>query len=241
MDLDMINKLLPVMFEGLKITLNVFWMTLVFSIPFGFILALLKRSKIKAVNWIVSTYIWLLRGTPLMLQLFFVYYGLPYFGKTFGLPETIIFDVNMFGINMQWQIGTSIVFPPFTAAIIAFTMNYGAYFAEIFRAGIESIDKGQFESAKALGYTYWQTMGKIIMPQMVRLTLPPVSNETITLVKDTALITAVSLVDLMRATQLRVADMANIAPFGVAAVFYLVLTLIITIGFRYLEKRFCRY
>lgn len=241
MDMAMLQKLIPVMLEGLKVTINLFWMTLLFSIPLGFFLALLRRSRIKPVNWLASAYIWLLRGTPLMLQLFFVYYGLPYFGQTFHLPEAFDLQMSLFGMNWVWTIKTSIVLPPFPAAVVAFTLNYAAYFAEIFRAGIASIDKGQYEGAKALGYSYPQTMRKIIIPQMVRLTLPPVSNETITLIKDTALVTAVSLVDLMRATQLRVAAMANITPFAVAAVFYLILTLIITMVFRGLERRLCKY
>lgn len=169
---------------------------------------------LKTVQKAVGVYIWLLRGTPLLLQLFFVYYGLPSFG---------------------------IILDRVPAACIAFVLNYAAYFAEIFRAGIQSIDKGQYESAKVLGFNYWQTMTRIILPQMVKRVLPPVSNETITLVKDTALVYAIGVGELLRATKTAVSRDAVTTPFLVAGVFYLVMTLVLTKLFDYLEARYDVY
>ena len=208
---------LPQLLNGLKVTLQLFFLTIILSIPLGFFTSLLRLSKIKPISWFTGVYIWALRGSPLLLQVFFVYFALPLIG-----PGWLKFD-------------------NFTAALIAFVLNYSVYFAEIFRAGINSIDIGQYEAAKALGFTYPQTMTKIIIPQMVRLVLPPVSNETITLVKDTALVSIVALVDLMRATQLRVASTSSISPFFIAGAFYLVMTLILTVFFNKLEKRLCSY
>ncbi|WP_253291195.1 amino acid ABC transporter permease [Acetivibrio sp. MSJd-27] len=224
--IEIIKLTLPSVAQGLIVTLELFAVTLVLSIPLGYLIALMQRSKARIpllrwfLRWFAGGYTWLLRGTPLLLQIFFIYFGLPYIKiGTFQFPA-----LN----NML-------------ACIIAFTLNYAAYFGEIFRAGIESIDKGQYECAKALGYTGSQTMRKIIIPQMVRLVLPPVSNETITLVKDTALVSVVALNDIMRETQLKVSALSNVSPFIVAAVFYLVLTLVLTIIFNRLEKKLCNY
>jgi polar amino acid transport system permease protein len=152
---EIIQSLQPLM-KGLTVTIEVFALTIILSLPLGFLTALLRISRFKPLAWLTGVYIWVLRGTPLLLQLIFVYFGLPVIGITFD---------------------------SFTAAIIAFVLNYSVYFAEIFRAGIKSIDKGQYEASKALGLTNAQTMTKIIIPQMVRLVLPPVSNETITQTK----------------------------------------------------------
>ena len=205
---------------GMLVTGKIFLYTLVLSIPLGFLISLLRISKFKVFSALASVYIWELRGTPLLLQIFFVYYGLPY--------------LNLFGLKLP-------SLDNFTSAIIAFVLNYAAYFAEIFRAGIASIDKGQYEGAKALGYTYWQTMRRIIIPQMARVVLPPISNETITLVKDTSLVSVVALEDVMRLTNTRVSSTASVAPFGVAAVFYLLMTLILTVLFNKLDKRYNQY
>jgi polar amino acid transport system permease protein len=197
--------------EGSFVTVKLFFITLVFSIPLGLLVALIRVSNKKLVKYITDVYIWLARGTPLLLQIFFVYYGLPSFG---------------------------IVLDRFPAAIFAFILNYTAYFAEIFRAGIQSIDKGQYEGADVLGMTYWQTMLRIILPQMTKRVLPPVSNEVITLVKDTALVNAIGLVDLLRAANIAVVRDFNILPFGIAAVFYLLMTLVLTRIFGKLEQKF---
>lgn len=216
---EIIQVTIPELLKGMKITLEIFGVTLLLAIPLGFLVSLLRISKIKVIQWLTAAYIWVLRGTPLMLQLFFVYYGLPY--------------ISIFGMKLA--------FDPLPATLIAFVLNYSAYFAEIFRSGIESIDKGQYEGAKALGLSSWQTMRTIIVPQMVRVVLPPVSNETITLVKDTALASTLALVEMMRAAQLKVSATASAVPFLGAAVFYLLLTLVLTIIFSRLEKAVCKY
>lgn len=199
---------------GLNVTLGLFGFTILLSIPLGLLVSLGAMSSFKPLSWLVKGYIWILRGTPLLLQLMFVYFGLP-----------MLFQINI---------------DNFTAAVIAFVLNYAAYFAEIFRAGIQSIDKGQFEAAKALGLSGVQTMWKIIIPQTVSRILPPVGNEAITLVKDTSLVSIIALSDIMRQTYNIVMRETNVAAFVVPAVFYLIMTFILTKLFDFLEKRFSR-
>ena len=172
--MDYILSLIGPMAEGAKVTLSLFFITLVISLPLGLVLALARISKWRSLSTAVNGYIWLMRGTPLMLQLLFVYFALPF--------------VPVIGIRL----------PDFPAAVVAFALNYAAYFAEIFRAGIQSVDRGQYESSKALGLNYLQTLRRIVLPQMVRRVLPPMSNETITLVKDTSLIYVLALNDILR-------------------------------------------
>jgi len=200
--------------NGSAVTLELFFITIVFSVPLGLFVSLAKISRNRVLSTAMNVYIWLMRGTPLMLQVLFVFYGLPVLGVTVErLP----------------------------AAVIAFVLNYAAYLAEIFRAGIQSIDKGQYEGADVLGMTRWQTMRRIILPQTVKRVLPPVSNEIITLVKDTALVHVIGLGELTRAARIIVVRDFNLTPFIVAAVFYLVMTLILTWLFRKLEQRFSYY
>ena len=161
--MDYVISILPQMWEGTLETIRLFAITIVLSIPLGVLLALGRVSGFKALRDIIGVYVWLLRGTPLMLQLLFVYYGLPF------IP----------GIGVRLD--------DFPAAVFAFVLNYAAYFCEIFRAGIQAVPKGQYEAAHTLGMNYVQTMRRIVLPQVFRLILPPVSNETITLVKDTSL------------------------------------------------------
>ncbi len=212
--MDYILNMLGPLSQGAAVTLKLFFVTLVLSIPLGLALALLRISHFRPVSLAVNGYIWLMRGTPLMLQLLFVYFVLP----TIGVKLSA-----------------------FSAAIVAFTLNYAAYFAEIFRAGIQSINRGQYEGAKALGFTYAQTMRRIILPQMTKRILPPMSNETITLVKDTALVYVLALNDLLRMAYGIVQRDFTTAPFAVAAAFYLLMTLMLTWGFQYLEKRYAVY
>ncbi|MDR1702464.1 MAG: amino acid ABC transporter permease [Sporomusaceae bacterium] len=207
-------SILPPLIDGFKVTLEIFFCTIIFSVPLGFLLALARISEFKLLSGATGLYIWLLRGTPLMLQLFFFYFALPEMG---------------------------ILLSDFSAALAAFTLNYAAYFAEIFRAGIQAIERGQYEAAKTLGMTYTQTMRHIIMPQVVRHILPPVSNEIITLVKDTSLIYVLAMNDLMRITRSIVQRDFNTFPFLVAAAFYLGMTLLLTWFFRRLEKRYSVY
>ncbi|MDO6387755.1 MULTISPECIES: amino acid ABC transporter permease [Uliginosibacterium] len=215
--MDYILRILPQLIDGAGITIQVFLITLVLAVPLGLALALGRISRWPAVSVAVNGYIWLMRGTPLMLQMLFIYFALPF------VP------------------GIGIRLPDFPAAIVAFVLNYAAYFAEIFRAGIQSIDRGQYEGAKVLGLTYAQTMRRIVLPQMIRRILPPVSNETITLVKDTSLIYVLAMNDLLRAARGIVQRDFTTSPFVVAAAFYLLMTLLLTWGFQYLEKRYAAH
>ena len=202
------------MMEGAQITLEIFCVTLLLSLPLGLLVALCRISKLGPLRLLIEFYIWLMRGTPLMLQLLFVYFALP-----------------MVGIRL----------PDIAAALLAFTLNYAAYFAEIFRAGIQSIGRGQYEAAKSLGMTYTQTMRRIIVPQMIRHVLPPVSNETINLVKDTSLIYILAMNDLLRVARTIVQREFDMTPFFVAAVFYLAMTFVLTWGFKKLEAYYGKY
>lgn len=212
--MDYIIRIIPQMLEGSIVTAQVFLITIVLSIPLGVLLSLGRVSSITLLQKVIGLYVWLLRGTPLMLQLFFVYYALP-----------------AVGIRLD----------DFEAALVAFVLNYAAYFCEIFRAGIQAVPKGQYEAARTLGMDYVQTMRRIVLPQVFRLILPPVSNETITLVKDTSLVYVLAMNDLMRTTRNLVQRDFDITPFLVAGVFYLLATLVLTMLFERLEKCFSRY
>jgi polar amino acid transport system permease protein len=205
------------MMDGAAITLQMFFITLLLSLPLGLVLSLVRMSKYRPLSFLVETYIWLMRGTPLMLQLLFVYYALPL--------------IPYVGIKL----------PDFSAAILAFVLNYAAYFAEIFRGGIQSIERGQYEASKVLGMTYVQTMRRIILPQMIKRVLPPISNETITLVKDTSLIYVLAMNDLLRTARTIVQREFDMTPFVIAAVFYLAMTLVLTWMFNKLEQRYAAY
>ena len=202
------------MLDGTQITLEIFFVTLLLSLPLGMIAALGRLSSLKIISRIVEFYIWIMRGTPLMLQLLFVYFALP-----------------MIGIRL----------PDIAAALLAFTLNYAAYFAEIFRAGIQAVPKGQYEAAKTLGMSYPQTMRRIILPQVIRIVLPPVSNETINLVKDTSLVYILAMNDLLRVARTIVQREFDMTPFLFAAVFYLAMTFVLTWGFKKLEAHYGKY
>ncbi len=215
--MDYIISIIPQMLMGTVDTLRLFFITIVLAIPFGIVLAFCRVSSFKLLRNAVAAYVYVLRGTPLMLQLLFVYFGLPF--------------IPVIGVRLD----------DFPAAVLAFVLNYGAYFCEIFRAGIQAIPRGQYEAAKTLGMNYVQTMRRIILPQVFKIILPPVSNETITLVKDTSLIYVLAMNDLLRTTRNLVQRDFNIMPFVVAAVFYLVMTLVLTYGFNKLEKHYARW
>lgn len=202
------------MLEGSKVTLQIFFLTLVMSLPLGLIVAMARLSGLGILRWAMEFYIWIMRGTPLMLQLLFVYFALP-----------------MVGIRLN----------DLASALLAFTLNYAAYFAEIFRAGIQAIPRGQYEASKTLGFTYGQTMRHIIVPQMIARVLPPVSNETINLVKDTSLIYILAMNDLLRVARTIVQREFDMTPFFIAAVFYLVMTFLLTWGFKKLEAHYAKY
>ncbi|GAB1157656.1 amino acid ABC transporter permease [Paenibacillus illinoisensis] len=216
MSWDYISTILKPMLEGAQTTIFMFLLAIVLSIPLGFVVTLAMRSQIKPLAWIAHTYVYIMRGTPLLLQVFFFCFGLPL------LPV----------------IGEYLVFDRFVAAAIAFILNYAAYFAEIFRGGLLSIDKGQHEAAQVLGLTKWQTMTKVIIPQMIRVVLPATANESITLIKDTALLYAVAVPELLSYAQGVVNRDATLFPFFLAAIMYLLMTLVLTLLFKALEKRF---
>lgn len=212
-----LNEWIPQMAVGCVLTLKLFLVTILFSLPLGLCLTFLYTAKNPVINKIVGFYILIMRGTPLLLQIFFVYFGLPY--------------VPVVGKYL-------VINDRFTAGAVAFILNYGAYFAEIFRGGLLSVDKGQYEAAKVLGLTESQTKFKIVLPQMFRIALPAVSNEAIILIKDTALITVIGLTDLLKVTKTIVNRTTNISAFVVAAVFYLIMSYVLTLLFKQLEKKF---
>lgn len=187
------------MIDGVKIVLELFFFTTIFSIPLGIGIAFIRISKNKVARSVTSLYIWIMRGSPLLLQMMFLYYGLPL------LSDKLVFD-------------------RMPIAIIAFSINYAAYYAEIFRSGLESIDKGQFEAAQVLGFDKLTMYKRIILPQVIKRVLPPISNEFITLVKDTSLVYILGLNDLLRIATAASNREASLMPFVYAAVIYLVMT-----------------
>jgi len=204
--------------QGFLTTLSIFFLTLLGSLPLGLLITFGRRSKFTPLRSIIKFYISIMRGTPLMLQLIVVFYG-P--NLIFGIP-----------VPSNWR---------FIAAIVAFVINYAAYFAEIYRGGIESIPVGQYEAAEVLGYSKSQTFFKIILPQMVKRVLPSVTNEVITLVKDTSLARVVSVVELVKAAQDIVGLKSIIWPLFYIAAFYLAFSGLLTILFSKLEKKLNYY
>ena len=202
------------MIEGIKIVLALFAITLVLSVPLGIIVALLRLSKSKVIRGITSFYILIMRGTPLLLQMIVIFYGLPLIG---------------------------IVFDRFTAGAVAFVINYAAYFAEIFRGGIQSIDSGQREAAEVLGFDKVTMYKRIILPQVAKRVLAPVSNEVITLVKDTSLVYILGLNDILRISQIAMNRTASLMPLLWAGIIYLVFIAILTKIFQSMEKKYDYY
>ena len=210
----MFRQLLP----GMGASVSIFVLTLLFSLPLGLLVAFARMSKIKPLQGITKFYISIMRGTPLMLQLLVVYFG-PYY----------VFRQN---ISTEYR---------FYATIIGFSINYAAYFAEIYRSGIQSIPVGQREAAKVLGYSRVQTFWKIIFPQMVKRVLPPVTNEVITLVKDTSLAFVLAYAEMFTIAKQIAAAQTTIVPLFVAGLFYYIFNLIVAVGMEYLEKRLSYY
>lgn len=208
--MEYLASLVPFMLEGTVITLQLFFLTLIMALPLGVVFAVARLSHFKPLNIFMQFYIWVFRGTPLLLQLFFIYFGL-----------------GIIGISLD----------RFVAAVVAFVLNYSAYLAEIYRSGIQSIDRGQFEAADVLGLSRWQTLQKIILPQMFKRVIPPISNEVINLVKDTALVYAIGISELLRVAKIAALRDALFTPFIVAAVFYLIMTAVIQQFFKWLEAR----
>ncbi|GEN82596.1 ABC transporter permease [Sporosarcina luteola] len=215
MSFDYLLSILKPMLEGAQATIILFIVAIIVSIPLGFLLTLAVRSSIKPLAWLANTYIYVMRGTPLLLQLLFIVFGLPL------IPV----------------IGEYLVIDRFVAACLGFILNYAAYFAEIFRGGLLAIDKGQYEASKVLGLSRWHTMRHIVLPQMFRIALPAVANESVTLVKDTALLYAVAVPELLHFAQTAVNRDFTIVPFLLAGIIYLLITLCLTLFFKWLERR----
>lgn len=206
------------LFGSMGITMEIFFVTLITSLILGLGLALVRMTKIKLLSLLAKFYISVMRGTPLMLQLLVVYFG-PYF--IFGIPITQSYRLK--------------------AVLIGFALNYAAYFAEIYRSGISAIPVGQYEAARLLGYSRPQTFFRIVMPQVIKRIIPPVANETITLVKDTSLAFTLAVAEVFTVTKQLVAAESSMVPFVVAGVFYYVFNLLVAMFFDYLEKRLSYY
>ena len=204
--------------EGFLITVEIFVLTLLFSLPLGLIVAFGRMSGCKVIRIISKIYISIMRGTPLMLQLMVVYFG-PYF---------------IFGIRIS--MGYSLI-----AVFIAFAINYAAYFAEIYRGGIESMPVGQYEAAKILGYNKVQTFFRIILPQVIKRILPSITNETITLVKDTSMAFTISIAEMFTVAKQIGAAQTSVLPLLAAGVFYYIFNLVVASFMEYLEKKTSYY
>lgn len=212
--MDYVIEVMPFILSGLKTTMWVFGVTALFSIPLGLIVCLFRLSKIKVVSTITQTYILIMRGTPLLLQIIFIFFGLP-----------------LVGIVLNREVAT----------VIAFILNYTAYFAEIFRGGVNSIDVGQFEASQVLKLPKRTTYLGIIFPQVFKNVFPSVSNELITLVKDTSLVYALGLGDILRAARTLSNKDASIVPLFLAGVVYLVIIGILTYILKKIEEKFEYY
>lgn len=208
-------KLLLSMRGGIMSTLTIFFSTLVFSIPLGMVIALLRMNRRKIISAPISLYILVMRGTPLMLQLFAIYFAIPMFT----------------GVNLDRM----------TATILAFALNYAAYFAEIFRGGMMAIPIGQHEACQVLGFTRAQTFFHVVLPQVIKRVLLPVSNEVITLVKDTSLANIIAVSELFRAAKNEASRTASVEPLFVAGLFYLLMNGVVTLVFSGLTRRMDYY
>lgn len=208
--MDLIAEIAPSLFDGLKTTLLLFFIIVITTIPLGFLVACVRVYAPKWITWIIQVYIYVMRGTPLLLQLMVVFFGLPFIGITFDR---------------------------FPAAVFTFMINYTAYYAEIFRGGILSVPKGQFEAIKVLGIGRVRGFRRIVIPQVMRVVLPSVGNEVISLVKDTSLIYILGLGELLRAGQIAANTYASLLPYAAVAVIYLAVTGIVTLILNAIEKK----
>ncbi len=209
-----------ILLEGFKTTCMLFFLTLVFSLPLGLIISFGSMSKFKPLAWLCRTVVWIIRGTPLMLQIFVVFYA-----------PGLLLHIKLFdGDNGR-----------FLAALVAFVINYACYFSEIYRGGIESIPRGQYEAAQVLGMTKTETFFKVIFMQVIKRILAPMSNEVITLVKDTSLARVIAVMEIFLVTQTELFSKGLIWPLFYIAVFFLLFVGILTILFRFLEKKLSYY
>ena len=212
------SVMMGILMEGFALTAEIFLITLVGSLPLGVVVALARMSKFKPLAWLAQLYISILRGTPLMLQLMAIMFG-PYY---------------LFGLNMgsDWK---------FWACAIGFILNYAAYFAEIYRSGIQSIPRGQYEAAEVLGYSRVQTFARIVMPQVAKRILPAMGNEIITLVKDTSLAFAIGVAEMFSTAKALVASQRSMMPFAISALFYWGFNFLVEIILGCIEKKMDYY
>ncbi|MCB2294166.1 amino acid ABC transporter permease [Clostridium algoriphilum] len=215
MDINVMKEMFPVLLKGCLITMELTVISVVLGSLIGMFTALLKLSKNRLLVSVAGFYTWLFRGTPMLLQLFVFYYGFPYAG---------------------------IEFTAFQTALIGLSLNSGAYMAEIIRGGILSVDKGQFEACKSLGFTYLATMKRVVFPQTFKIIIPSVGNEFITMLKDTSLVSTIAMVEVMRTAQLLYASSFRpLEVFFMTACLYLLMTTIFTTVFSYYEKKLSVY
>ena len=208
-------KLFKFMLEASATTGKLFFYTLLIALPLGLILSLGRMSRIHILSYPIRLYLLVMRGTPLILQLYFFYFGLP----------------QIFGVRLD----------RFTAAVVAMSLNYAAYFAEIYRSGIQSMPKGQYEAAEVLGFSKRQTFFKIILPQVMKRILPPMGNEFMTLVKDTALVTAIGVAEIYQLATDSMSRLGSITPLIMAGGFYLVMNSIVSRFIHMTEKKLSYY
>ena len=208
--MDLIQTILPSLLDGLKMTLTLFFIIGLSSIPLGFLVAVIRVYGPKWLGFLIQIYVFIMRGTPLLLQLMFVFFGLPLIGITLDR---------------------------FSAAILAYIINYAAYYAEIFRGGITAVPKGQFEAISVLGIGKIRGFFKIIIPQVTKIVLPSVGNEVIALVKDTSLVYVIGLGELLRAGQIAANTYASLVPFLAVGIVYLSITAVITVLLNKLESK----
>lgn len=209
-----IFEIMPQVLEGLKVTLEIFALTLILSIPFGIVVALMRISKSLILSKISEVFILVMRGTPLLLQIIVIFFGLPLVGITFDR---------------------------FPAAILAFTLNYGAYFGEIFRAGIVSIDNGQVEGAKVLGLSSKDTFFRIILPQAFKRVIPPMANEITTLIKDTSLVYVLGMDELLKIGKTAANRDVSLVPLLIVGVVYLIVIGVLSQVLKKIENKYDYY
>ena len=212
---DKIADMLKVMMQGTVISLQAFIFTLLFAVPLAALICAGRMSKLKVVKYPIQLLLLIVRGTPLMLQLITVYFVLP-------------MALSSLGIKID----------RFVAAVIALSINYACYFAEIYRGGFESISHGQYEACTVLGYNRWQTFIHIICPQVIKRIVPAMGNETMTLVKDTALVNVIGISELLIVSKKMASSMANILPLFIAGAFYLLMNAVVAFAFNKLEKNY---
>ena len=229
-------QLTGIMLRGAVVSIQIFFLTLIFSLPLALPVTFGRMSHNVVVSSLVKFYLLVMRGTPLILQLIFIYFAPKYLNMFLQAGLQGIVSPGSLAV-----IDSVLSYNRFIATIIAFTLNYAAYFAEIYRGGIESVPRGQYEAAKVLGFTGSQTFGRIILPQVIKRILPATGNEVITLVKDTALAQVIGVAELFRAAYNASAREFSATPIFMAGLFYLAMNWVVTIVFARLEKRLSYY